>query len=58
MNRQLNNWLDQVEGLPENTTNDNLIKELIRQGYETNLHRDDKTKKFFVGWSKIKKPKK
>lgn len=33
MNKHLNNWFDKVEGLPENTTNNNIIKEMKRQRY-------------------------
>ena len=52
MNTHLNNWMDEVEGKPKNETNKHLIKELIRQGYKTHIHKEDKTGKFFVGWSK------
>lgn len=33
MNKELNNWLDKVEGLPENTTNNNIKREMKIQGY-------------------------
>jgi len=32
MNKHLNNWLDKVEGLPENTSNKNITKELAGRG--------------------------
>lgn len=31
MNKHLNNWLDKVEGLPKNTSNKNILKEIARQ---------------------------
>jgi len=33
MNKHLNNWLDEVEGKPVNTTNNAITTELKRQGY-------------------------
>jgi len=35
MNKHLNNWLDKMDGLPENTSNNNITKEMKRQGYLT-----------------------
>lgn len=32
MNKHLNNWLDKQEGLPQETTNRNIIREMARQG--------------------------
>jgi hypothetical protein len=32
MNKHLNNWLDKQEGLPKETTNNNIIREMARQG--------------------------
>ena len=32
MDKHLNNWLDKVEGKPENTTNNAIKKEIKRQG--------------------------
>lgn len=32
MNKHLNNWLDKQEGLPQETTNKNIIREMARQG--------------------------
>jgi hypothetical protein len=37
MNKHLNNWMDEAEGLPINTTNLNITKELKRQGYTLNM---------------------
>ena len=34
MNKHLNNWLDDVEGKPKNTTNNAITKEMERQGYK------------------------
>ena len=31
MNKNLNNWLDKEEGLPKNTSNNNIQKEIKRQ---------------------------
>lgn len=31
MNKHLNNWLDKMDGLPEETSNNNIRKEIIRQ---------------------------
>ena len=31
MNKHLNNFLDKVKGLPENTTNKNILREMARQ---------------------------
>ena len=33
MNKHLNNWLDKMDGLPENTSNNAINKELKNQGY-------------------------
>ena len=38
MNKHLNNWLDKVEGKKVGTTNENIEKEIKRQGYQ-NLDR-------------------
>lgn len=65
MNKHLNNWLDKMDGLPENTSNNNIQKEidrcktqspsfydqLIKDGFEPNEHVDDKTGEPFIGWS-------
>jgi len=51
MNKHLNNWLDKVEGLPENTTNNSFERELKRQGYKPKQYKDDKTGEPFIGWS-------
>ncbi len=32
MNKHLNNWLDKQDGLPKNTSNNNIIREMARQG--------------------------
>lgn len=32
MNKHLNNWLDKQEGLPKETTNKKIIREMARQG--------------------------
>ncbi len=32
MNKHLNNWLDKQDGLPKNTSNNSIIKEMARQG--------------------------
>ena len=34
MNKNLNNWMDVVEGLPEGTTNAAIEKERDRQGHK------------------------
>jgi len=37
MNKHLNNWLDRVEGLKQNYSNNNIAKEIARQRGETNI---------------------
>ena len=37
MNKHLNNWLDRVEGLKENYSNNNIAKEIARQRGETHI---------------------
>lgn len=54
MNKHLNNFLDHLDGLPENTSNKNIKREPVRQGYTSKKYIDDKTKKQFIGWSKNK----
>lgn len=34
MNKHLNNWLDEVEGLPPETSNSNIEQEIKRQNAE------------------------
>jgi len=34
MNKHLNNWLDEVEGKPKNTSNNAINKERVRQGHK------------------------
>lgn len=68
MNKHLNNWLDEQDGLAPETTNKNIQKEidetkrtqpafyaeLKKQGFIPSEHTDDKTGKPFIGWSKGK----
>lgn len=70
MNKHLNNWLDEAEGLAPETTNNNIQKEidslsrkqprfyaeLVKQGFVPQEHTDDKTGKKFIGWSKQENP--
>ena len=44
MNRHLNNWLDEVEGKPKNTSNNAIKKELERQGYKVTKANQSKQK--------------
>ena len=37
MNKHLNNWLDQVEGLPINTSNNNIEQELKNSDNEKDI---------------------
>lgn len=45
MNKHLNNWLDKQEGLPQETTNKNIIREMSRQGVLASVNKrlDNKT---------------
>ena len=51
MDKNLNNWFDKVEGLPENYSNYNIVKELKRQGYTCKMYTDNKGEQF-IGWDK------
>lgn len=44
MNKHLNNWLDKQDGLPENTSNNNIIREMARQGGKASVKKRFKGK--------------
>ncbi len=49
MDKHLNNWLDKVEGREEGSSNKNIEKERVRQGYKPEEKKEQMAKKVLFG---------